>query len=161
VQGQSISGGVWTADYNTGPSQIALFGAFVTPGGTIDDQEAAAQPNLLSGQISNRSAYEINTCVFTASCASPTSALTFEPPALLDVAALVEGTISAEIAAVLAQAASPDIFSVLTGTALPLQQDADRLGLTNPIIEIGNGDMWTGQGDCPPRPDGAKGCGRQ
>jgi len=162
VQGQSIGNGAWTANYNTGPSQIVLFGSFVTPGGpTVDDQEAAAQPDLLSSQIANSSAYQINTCVFTNSCASPAAVLNFEPPSLTEAAAAVEGTIAAEIASVLAQAASPDIFSVLTGTTPTLQQDTDRLGLTNPVIEIGNGDMWTGQGDCPPGPNGAPGCPRQ
>ena len=162
VQGQPVADGVWTADYAAGPSVVAVSGALLTAGGAaIDGTQAATQPGLVSGEIGDRTVYEINSCEFGSSCASTTSALTFEAPELVSVAATDEGTISTVFAAIVANGANPDVFSAFTATPPTLQEDTDRLGIANPITEIGNGDLWTGEStDCPSAAGLGRDCAR-
>jgi filamentous hemagglutinin family protein len=162
LQGQSIADNAWTADYAAGPTLVAVSGALLVPGGSsLNGTQAAGDPGLVSSEIGDRTVYEINSCAFGDSCASPTGALTFEPPELVSLAAADEGTISTVVAAIVANASNPDIFTAFTATPPTLQADTDRLGIANPITEIGNGDLWTGEsGDCPSGATRAQDCVR-
>jgi len=162
LQGQSIGGGAWTADYGLGPQGVDLFGALAIRGGpTIDDVSAASQPDLLDPAIAARGAYRFNGCVFGAACVSLTPVTTFQPPAIIDTTAdPASGAAQSGSAGDLAGAsASAGVVSNLTATALTLQQDDERLGSANPITETGNGDLWSGAAaDCPPHSEPGKDC---
>jgi filamentous hemagglutinin family protein len=149
LQGQAIGGDAWTADFAAGPSEIQLFGALASAGGrVVNDQTAALAPDLLDPAIANRTTYEINSCVFGQTCASPIAAITFEPPPNPAQAAQ-EAQAAADAGTAVAGAAQNTVFSVITPTST--QQDEDRLGVANPLTETGNGDLWTaGSLDCGP-----------
>ncbi|HEY5070995.1 MAG TPA: filamentous hemagglutinin N-terminal domain-containing protein [Caulobacteraceae bacterium] len=157
LQNQAIAGGVWTANYSQGPSRVDLFGALALSGGrTVDDSSAATQPNLLDTSIATRAAYRINGCVFGALCPSTAGTSTFEPPQAQQIEVAVAGAQD-----LVGAAAGTDVFAVLTTTDITLQQDDQRLGLANPITEIGNGDLSAGtSNECPPKPDPSLDCRR-
>jgi hypothetical protein len=157
LQGQSIGGGAWTADFAAGPSRIDLFGALApTSGPVVADGRAALAPHLLDPAISTKVDYRINDCSFGQACASPIAAITFQPPPNPAQAAQ-EAQAAADAGTAVAGAAPNTVFTVLTPTST--QQDEDRLGLANPLTETGNGDLWTaGSLDCGPASNPHRDC---